>query len=179
MPNKPIDPNAPGSATSKEIADWVATHTVIGESSVPPGGTTGQVLTKKSNTDADVDWENAAGSGGVAVATFIQPGTLSTGVGAAAFIFPFSAVILGVAASVGTAPTGASVICDVNKNGTTIFTTQGNRPTIAVSTTKTTTMPAPNVSSVAQFDTLSVDIDQVGSTITGADLVVVVSFNSA
>lgn len=80
--------------------------------------------------------------------------------------------ITGVRASVGTAPTGASVIVDVNVDGTTIFTTQGNRPTIAVSTSTSGLVTNMNTTSVATGSYLTVDIDQIGSTVTGADLCV-------
>jgi hypothetical protein len=76
---------------------------------------------------------------------------------------------------VGTAPTGASLIVDVNKNGTTIFTTQDNRPTIAATETSDTS-GTPDVTSVEDGDYLDFDIDQVGSTIPGADLLIVVYF---
>lgn len=79
--------------------------------------------------------------------------------------------IRAVRASVGTAPTGAAIRVDVNKNGTTIFTTQANRPNIAVSTftSKVTTM---DVTSLADGDYLTVDVDIIGSTVAGADLTV-------
>jgi hypothetical protein len=71
--------------------------------------------------------------------------------------------------SAGTAPTGAAIIVDVNKNGTTIFTTQSNRPQIAISgnTGTTTTF---NVTTIADGDYITIDIDQIGSTIAGSDL---------
>lgn len=155
------------------------TTALSASSSVPPGGTTNQVLTKNSSADGDVSWKAAVGSGGTSTQTFGQPGTLSTGLGAVPFIFPFAATINGAVAAVGTAPTGASLICDVNLNGTTIYTTQANRPTIAAGQTKTSSMPAPDVTGVSAFDVLTVDIDQIGSTIPGADLIVVISYNSA
>jgi hypothetical protein len=80
-------------------------------------------------------------------------------------------VIRAVRASVGTAPTGAAVRVDVNKNGTTIFTTQGNRPNIAVgtNTSKVTNM---DVTALADGEYLTVDVDVIGSTVAGADLTV-------
>ena len=72
-----------------------------------------------------------------------------------------------------TAPTGASIIVDVNKNGTTIFTTQANRPEIAISG-KTATSGTPDVTALAKNDAVTIDVDQIGSTIAGADLVVMV-----
>jgi hypothetical protein len=70
-----------------------------------------------------------------------------------------------------TAPTGAAIIVDVNKNGTTMYTTQANRPTIAVSTTSVVAA-LPDVLTLAPGDYMTVDIDQIGSTIAGADLTV-------
>ena len=79
-----------------------------------------------------------------------------------------------VRASVGTAPTGSTLIVDVNKNGTTIFTTQGRRPAIAISEFTATPSAAIEVTSLAQGDYLTVDVDQVGSTIAGSDLTVTI-----
>lgn len=78
--------------------------------------------------------------------------------------------IISVRASVGTAPAGASIIIDVNKNGTTIFTTQGNRPTIAAAGNTSGKVTNMNVTSIADGEYVTVDVDQVGSTTTGADL---------
>jgi hypothetical protein len=79
--------------------------------------------------------------------------------------------VVGCWAAANTAPTGAALVCDVNKNGTTIFTTQGNRPSVAISGNGGT-MATPDVTSVADGDYLTVDVDVIGSTIAGADITV-------
>lgn len=84
-------------------------------------------------------------------------------------------VITGVRASVGTAPTGASILVDVNLGGTTIFTTQGNRPAITATNFTSGKVTNMNVTSWASGNYLSVDVDQIGSTIAGADLTVQIS----
>jgi len=78
--------------------------------------------------------------------------------------------------SVSDCPTGAAIIVDVNKNGTTIFTTQSNRPTIVESgyTGYTTSI---DVTSWAADEYLTVDIDQVGAIIAGNYLTVHVVYN--
>jgi hypothetical protein len=58
---------------------------------------------------------------------------LATGTGTYRWYPPFDITIQDVSISCGTAPTGAAIIVDVHHSGTTIFTTQGNRPTIAIS----------------------------------------------
>ena len=83
--------------------------------------------------------------------------------------------IVDVEASVGTAPTGASLIVDVNVDGTTIFTGGTNRPTIAAAGFHD---EAGTVDDASHTDGqyITVDIDQVGSTIAGADLVVLIHY---
>jgi hypothetical protein len=69
---------------------------------------------------------------------------------------------------VDTAPVGADLIVDININGTTIFTNQANRPTIAAGAT-TGLSGTPDVQSVSAGDEVSADIDQVGSTTAGGN----------
>ncbi len=81
-------------------------------------------------------------------------------------------VIDKVVTSLGTANTGATFLVDVNKNGTTIFTDQSKRPSIAISGNKSTLgVPAVEVT-LAAGDYLTFDVDQIGSTVAGSDLVV-------
>ena len=106
---------------------------------------------------------------------FTQAGVLAVGTGTTRLYLPFGIEIIEVEAAVGTAPTGAAILVDVNVDGTTIFTTPSNRPTIAVSTfVDPTTTIEDDTHTDGQY--LTVDIDQVGSTITGSDLVVVIRY---
>ena len=86
-------------------------------------------------------------------------------------IVPTSLTIIKVKTYVKTAPTGATLIVDVNKGGTTIFTTQGNRPTIAISGNSDDS-GTPDVTSLSEDDVLTVDVDQIGSSVAGADLTI-------
>jgi hypothetical protein len=80
--------------------------------------------------------------------------------------------IRNVRANVGTAPTTQSIIVDVNKNGVTIFTTQGNRPTIAAGANTSGKVANMNVTTLNDGEYITVDIDQIGTGTVGADLVV-------
>lgn len=80
--------------------------------------------------------------------------------------------VTSIRASVGTVSTGSSIILDVNKNGTTLFTTQANRPTIAASANTSGKVTNMNITTVADGDYVTVDIDQIGSTTPGGDLTV-------
>lgn len=81
--------------------------------------------------------------------------------------------LLSARASVGTAPTGAlDLVVDVNKNGTTVFTSQAFRPTIAVTTFTSGKVTAINETTFLDGDYLTIDVDSVGTVVPGADLVV-------
>jgi hypothetical protein len=105
---------------------------------------------------------------------FSIPDALTTGQKKQRLLAPCAMTLAKVRLVVDTAPTGANLIVDVHTGtgaGTTIFTTQNNRPTI-VATAKTGVSAAPDVTSIAEGDEFSVYIDQIGSTIAGSDLTI-------
>jgi len=111
--------------------------------------------------------------------SFAVVGTLTTGTDKApTIVAPCALAIVKVKVVVKTAPTGAALIVDVNKNGTTIFTTQGGRPSIAAGDTQDDS-DTPDVTALAEGDKLTIDVDQIGSTIAGADLTVEVVCDQA
>jgi hypothetical protein len=82
--------------------------------------------------------------------------------------------IVGTRLMAGTAPTGSNIVIDVNKNGATIYATQGNRPVILAGANSGGPGTVPDVTALAAGDYLTVDIDQVGSSVAGSDLTVTV-----
>lgn len=101
-------------------------------------------------------------------------GLATVGTKQAQVLIPASYTISLVKIYADTAPTGATLIVDVNINGTTIFTAQGNRPTIAIAA-HADDSGVPDVTALVEGNRLSVDVDQVGSTIAGGnDLLVTV-----
>jgi hypothetical protein len=107
--------------------------------------------------------------------TFGQGGTLEVTTAGARWYAPFAITIVDMQLSVGTAPTGAAILVDVHKNGTTLFTTQGNRPTVAIAGF-VDTAAVPDVTAVAAGAYLEVLIDQIGSTIAGKDATLVITY---
>lgn len=90
-------------------------------------------------------------------------------------IAPFSGEIVGVTVVAGTAPTDAALIYDVNVEGTTIFTTQSRRPTLDATETEIDYAEMVVVPEAGEFEIgnlITVDCDQIGSTIAGADVTV-------
>jgi len=94
----------------------------------------------------------------------------------AAVRMPHAGTIRSVTTAVTTAPTGTTLICDVNVAGTTIFTTQANRPTIAISGFSDNSADIA-AGTFAAGDVISVDVDQVGSSVAGANLSVLVTYD--
>lgn len=112
-----------------------------------------------------------AGSGNIGVIGFGYSTTLSGGLSLPVRMHaPWAGTITNVTATVSTAPTVSAIIIDINKNGTTIFTTQGNRPTIAAGTNDDLSS-TPDITVVAENDVFTCDIDQVGVS-PGAGLVI-------
>lgn len=102
-------------------------------------------------------------------------GTLTTGTSLApAMIVVTAQTITKVYAYAKTAPTGASILVDINKNGSSIWNSnQGNRLAITAgnnSGTQTTF----DVTTLVEGDILTFDIDQIGSTVAGADITIIV-----
>lgn len=95
---------------------------------------------------------------------------LTTGTGKFTFRMPYAMTVTAVRASVTTAPTGAALTVDINDSGTTILST---KLTIDASEKTSATAATPAVISdaaLADDAEITIDIDQVGSTIAGAGL---------
>ena len=106
-------------------------------------------------------------------------GDCYTGTKFGSVVLPWPITIILVKVYADTAPTGATLIVDVNKNGTTIFTTQANRPTIADGGNADDS-GTPDVTAAAAGDRLSYDIDQIGSGDAGGNhLTVTLYYNRA
>jgi hypothetical protein len=110
--------------------------------------------------------------------TFAVTGTAAVATGKSRIYLESDYVVETVRAAVNTAPTGAALVVDVNRNGTTIYTNQSDRPSIAAGT-NSATGNNPAVTTLAAGDYLTVDVDQVGSTAAGADLTVTVRVRRA
>lgn len=95
---------------------------------------------------------------------------LTTGAAKVTFRMPYNMKLTDVRASVGTAPTGATIIVDINEGGSTILSTE---LTIDATEKTSTTASVPVVISdddLADDAEITIDIDQIGSTIAGAGL---------
>jgi len=95
---------------------------------------------------------------------------LSIGTAKITFRMPYAFTLTAVRASVTTAPTGSTLTVDINEAGSTILST---KLTIDASEKTSTTAAAAAVisdASLADDAEITIDIDQVGSTVPGAGL---------
>jgi hypothetical protein len=106
---------------------------------------------------------------------FTHSGDVETGTGALKIpnLLGLTLFISKVQLMVGTAPTGAAIIVDIHKDGTTIFTNQANRPQIADGATSGNTTTIDD-DEWADGEYLTMDIDQIGSGTAGANLTVII-----
>jgi hypothetical protein len=110
--------------------------------------------------------------------TFSVTGAVAVATGRSRIYLAGDYVVETVRAAVNTPPTGAALLVDVNKNGTTIYADQSKRPSIAAGA-NSAVGNNPDVTTLAAGDYLTVDVDQVGSTVAGADLTVTVRVRRA
>jgi hypothetical protein len=95
---------------------------------------------------------------------------LTVGANKVTFRAPYAFTLTDVRASVNTAPTGSTLIVDINENGTSVLST---KLSIDISEKTSTTAASPAVisdASIADDAELTIDIDQIGSTIAGKGL---------
>lgn len=100
------------------------------------------------------------------------PGTLAVGIGVQPFLTTRSLKIVRCRAACATAPTGQDIIFDINRNGSTIFTNQAYRPRIVAGSTLGA-VTVPDIVAIEPGDIITVDVDQVGSAIIGANATLV------
>lgn len=99
---------------------------------------------------------------------------ITTGTAKVTFRMPYAFTVTDVRASVNTAPTGSTILIDINEAGTTILST---KLMIDASEKTSTTAATPAVisdSSLADDAEMTIDFDQVGSTIAGKGVKVII-----
>ena len=97
---------------------------------------------------------------------------LATGTALAYFRPPHAFTLTGVRASVLTASTGANIIVDINENGTSVLSTKLSIDAGEKTSTTAASAAVISDSAIADDAEITIDIDQVGSTIAGAGLIV-------
>jgi hypothetical protein len=102
-----------------------------------------------------------------------ETSNLTQGASKVTFRSPYAFTLTAVRASVNTAPTGASLVVDINKGGTSVLSTK-----LSIDASEKTSVTASSAavisdSSIADDAEITIDIDQVGNPIAGKGLKVV------
>ena len=99
---------------------------------------------------------------------------LTTGTAKLTVRMPYAFTMTAVRASVNTAPTGSTIVVDINESGVSILSTKLSIDATEKTSTTAATPAVISDASLADDAEISFDIDQVGSTIAGKGLKVVI-----
>jgi hypothetical protein len=164
--------------TGKLIQNSSATIDDNGSVNIPTG------QTYKINASTVVDQSVANGAAPVLAATNFtsikceigiavsdELTDLTVGAGKVTFRMPYAMTLTAVRANVNTAPTGSTIIVDINEAGATIMTTNKLSIDATELTSVTAATPAGLTDTALADDAvITIDIDQIGSTIAGKGL---------
>jgi hypothetical protein len=106
----------------------------------------------------------------IALAISDEITNLTTGTNKLTFRMPYAFVLTGVRASATTAPTGSSIIVDINSNTTSIFSTRLSIDATSKTSVGSASPAVLTTTSLANDAEITIDIDQIGSTVAGAGL---------
>jgi hypothetical protein len=158
-------------------ADAAAARTAIGAgtsslaiSSTAPAALAATAAAGSSTDAARADHAHQRDTDVIVIPVGDESTALTTGTNKVRFRMPYAATLLAVRANVNTAPTGSTLIVDVNEAGTSVL---GTKLSIDASETSSTTAASAATitdSSLADDAEISIDIDQIGSTVAGAGL---------
>jgi hypothetical protein len=95
---------------------------------------------------------------------------LTTGTAKVTFRLPYAMTLTAVRASVTTAPTGSTLVMDVNEGGTSVLSTKLSIDATEKTSTTAATAAVISDSALADDAEITIDIDQIGATVAGAGL---------
>lgn len=162
------DPNAIHVNTAGEINALTA---------VTPAATDVFIIEDSSDSfnKKKISYSEITGGAGAVTESFViaasdETTALTTGTAKVTFRMPYAFTLSSVKASVTTAPTGATIIVDINEAGTSILSTKLSIDATEKTSATAATPAVISDTALAADAEMTFDIDQVGSTITGAGL---------
>lgn len=106
----------------------------------------------------------------IGIACSDETTALTTGTAKVTFRMPYAMTLTAVRLSVTTAPTGSALIVNIKEAGTTIFSTKPQIDAAATTSVGSGTAAVISDSALADNAVITIDIDQIGSTVAGAGL---------
>lgn len=155
-----------------------STTQALGVGSLELGNASDTTLTRLSAGNVAVEGNLLYRAGGsfVGLPTEIQLAcsdettALTTGTAKVTFRMPYAMTLTAVRASVTTAPTGSTLVVDINESGASVLSTKLSIDVSEKTSTTAATPPVISDSALADDAEITIDIDQIGSTIAGAGL---------
>jgi hypothetical protein len=131
-------------------------------------GTQGANKVLKSDANGYTRWEEESES--LVIACSDETTDLTTGNAKITFRMPYTMNLDSVRASVTTAPTGSNIEVDINESGISILSTKISIDAGEKTSVTAATPPVISDSVLADNTEITIDIDQIGSTISGTGL---------
>jgi hypothetical protein len=168
MANVVVSPNI---NTLLQSADYAAARTLL---NVADGSTANSadatLLARANHTGTQATATISDFPVIIQVAASDETTALTTGTAKLTIRAPSAFTLTGVRASVTTAPTGATIIVDINEGGVSVLSTKLSIDATEKTSTTAAAAAVISDSAIADDAELTIDIDQIGSTIAGAGL---------
>lgn len=142
-------------ATTAEVDTGTSTTRTI-----TPDALTGSAPTIAATNLTSVPFE-------IGVAISDETTDLTTGTAKITFRAPFAMTLTDVRSNVNTAPTGSTLIVDINEGGVSVLSTKLSIDAGELTSTTAATPPVISDANIADDAEITIDIDQIGSTIAG------------
>lgn len=166
-----------GAVASGGALGTPSSGTLTNCTSIPAGQLTGSVATARlgtgtasSSTYLRGDSTFAALPDQIQLACSDETTALTAGTAKVTFRMPYAMTLTAVRASVTTAPTGSTLIVDINEGGTSVLSTKLSIDATEKTSTTAATAAVISDSALADDAEITIDIDQIGSTVAGAGL---------
>ena len=157
---------SPSNYVSLQTPDSLASNqTYVFPAAYP--GTAGETLA--SDAAGQLSWSDTA-TQSMIIAVSDETTALTTGVAKVTFRMPYAFTLSAVRASLTTAATGANLIVDINEGGASILSTKLSIDATELTSTTATTPVVISDANLADDAQMTIDIDQIGSTVAGAGL---------
>lgn len=157
-----LDDLADGSLTGTAVA--AASTTARGSVELATDGETSASVAVQGNDNRLADAEKIE----IGVACSDETTAVTTGTAKVTFRAPYAFTLTAVRASTTTANTGSTLVIDINESGTTVLSTKLSLDASEKTSTTAATAAVISDTAIADDAEITIDFDQVGSTIAGA-----------